>query len=148
MLGEMWQNLSELHSSPTRAQLKSFRRSVADMKSFHVIEVELCVKTLNVGAKDQCGTIGVWFFFCTDLYLSIHAVACEKPRMQTHGSTIIRAPRSSDVNYVPYVKAERGKETMALNNYDELQSLVLEVLGQAVGALSLIGETTESPEDT
>eukprot|EP00731_Ephydatia_muelleri_P008558 Em0004g896a len=88
------------------------------------------------------------FFFCTDLYLSIHALACEKPQMQTHGSTIIRAPRSSDVNYVPYVKAERGKETMALNNSDELQSLVLEVLGQAVGALSLIGETTESPEDT
>ena len=47
-----------------------------------------------------------------------------------------------------YVKAERGKETMALNNSDELKSLVLEVLGQAVGALSLIGETTESPEDT
>ena len=40
------------------------------------------------------------------------------------------------------MKAERGKETMALNNYDELQSLVLEVLGQAV-TLSLIGETTE-----
>ena len=49
---------------------------------------------------------------------------------------------------MPYVKAEREKETMALNNSDELQSLVLEVLGQAVGALSLIGETTESPEDT
>ena len=46
------------------------------------------------------------------------------------------------------MKAERGKETMALNNSDELQSLVLEVLGQAVGTLSLIGETTESPEDT
>ena len=30
---------------------------------------------------------------------------------------------------------------MALNNSDELQSLVLEVLGQAVGALSLMGET-------
>ena len=37
---------------------------------------------------------------------------------------------------------------MVLNNSDELQSLVLEVLGQAVGALSLTGETTESPEDT
>ena len=35
---------------------------------------------------------------------------------------------------------------MALNNSDEMQSLVLEVLGQAVEALSLIGETTESPE--
>ena len=70
----------------------------------------------------------------------------------THGEGRVifnrRAPRSSDVNYVPYVKAERGKETMALNNSDELQSLVLEVLGQAVEALSLIGETTESPEDT
>ena len=55
-----------------------------------------------------------------------------------------RAPRSSDVNNVLHVKAERGKETMAFNNSDELQSLVLEV---AVGALSLIGETTESPED-
>ena len=59
-----------------------------------------------------------------------------------------RAPRSSDVNNMLHVKAERGNETMAFNNSDELQSLVLEVLGQAVGALSLIGETTESPEDT
>ena len=46
----------------------------------------------------------------------------------THGEGRVifnrRAPRSSDVNYVPYVKAERGKETMALNNSDELQSLV------------------------
>ena len=58
-----------------------------------------------------------------------------------------RAPRSSDVNNVLHVKAERGKETMAINNSDELQSLVLEVLGQAVGALSLIGETTECRED-
>ena len=37
---------------------------------------------------------------------------------------------------------------MAFNNSDELQAVVLEVLGQAVGALSLIGETTERPEDT
>lgn len=56
-----------------------------------------------------------------------------------------RAPRSSDVNNVAHVKAERGKETMA---FDNSQSLVVEVLGQAVGALSLIGETTESPDDT
>ena len=55
--------------------------------------------------------------------------------MQTHASTIYnvsglmeaithgegraifnrRAPRSSDVNYVPYVKAERGIETTAFN---------------------------------
>ena len=34
---------------------------------------------------------------------------------------------------------------MAFKNSDEL---VLEVLGQAVEALSLIGETTESREDT
>ena len=40
------------------------------------------------------------------------------------------------------------KESMAFNNSDWLQSLVLDVLGQAVGALSLIGETTESPDDT
>ena len=70
----------------------------------------------------------------------------------THGEGRVifnrQAPRSSDVNYMPYVKAERGKETKAFKNSDELQSLVLEVLGQAVGALSLIGETTESPEDT
>ena len=59
-----------------------------------------------------------------------------------------RAPRSSNVTNVLHVKAERGKETMAFNNSDELQSLVLEVLGQAVGVLSLIRETTESPEDT
>ena len=51
-------------------------------------------------------------------------------------------PRRSDVNNVPHEKAERGKETMAFNNSDELQSVVLEVLGQA------IGDTTESPEDT
>ena len=59
-----------------------------------------------------------------------------------------RVPRRSDVNNVLHVKAERGKKTMAINNSDELQSLVLEVLGQAVGALSLIGKITESPEDT
>ena len=53
-----------------------------------------------------------------------------------------RAPRCSDVNNVPHVKAERGKEAMAFNNSEELQSVVLEVLRQAVR------DTTESPEDT
>ena len=53
-----------------------------------------------------------------------------------------QAPRRSNVNNVPHVKAERGKETMAFNNSDVLQSVVLEVLGQA------IVDTTESSEDT
>ena len=45
------------------------------------------------------------------------------------------------VNNVLHVKAERGYETIAFNNPEVLQSVVLEVLGQAVG------DTTESPED-
>ena len=35
-----------------------------------------------------------------------------------------RAPRRSDVNNVPQMNAEMGKETMAFNNSDELQSVV------------------------
>eukprot|EP00731_Ephydatia_muelleri_P008509 Em0004g847a len=44
-------------------------------------------------AKDGYGKDSAqrWFFFCTDLFLSIHAVACEKPQMQIHGSTIMES---------------------------------------------------------
>ena len=57
-----------------------------------------------------------------------------------------RAPRRSDVNNVPQMNAEMGKETMAFNNSDELQSVVLEVLGQAIGGTLLkVLKTHESP---
>ena len=43
----------------TRNDIGTFLIIVFGHFNSHVIEVQLCVKTLNVGAKDQCGTIGV-----------------------------------------------------------------------------------------